>query len=93
MKLYVEVNSEKLYIEKDIVEKYGLKEGQSTPFSGLEIKKEYDSAVETESVNKTESVNETENVNETESVDETEIVNETEIIDETKIDKDIGETQ
>jgi len=39
MKLYVEINNEKHYIEKDIVEKYGLKEGQTTPSLGLEIKK------------------------------------------------------
>ena len=81
MKLYVEINSEKHYIEKDIIEKYGLKEGQTTPFSGFEIKRENNSTVETERVDETESGNETENVNETE------------IIDETKIDKDIGETQ
>lgn len=50
MKLYVEINNEKHYIEKDIVEKYGLKEGQTTPFLGLEIKKENNSMVETERV-------------------------------------------
>jgi hypothetical protein len=53
MKLYVEINSEKHYIEKDIVEKYGLKEGKTTPFSGLEIKREEKSMVETKSVDKT----------------------------------------
>ena len=54
MKLYVEINNEKHYIEKDIVEKYGLKEGQITPSLGLEIKKENDSTVETEKVDETE---------------------------------------
>jgi len=54
MKLYVEINNEKHYIEKDIVEKYGLKEGQTTPSLGLEIKKENDSTVETEKVDETE---------------------------------------
>jgi len=53
MKLYVEINSERHYIEKDIVEKYGLKEGQITPSLGLEIKKENNSTVETESINET----------------------------------------
>ncbi len=65
MKLYVEVNSEKHYIEKDIVEKYGLKEGQTTPSLGLEIKKENNSAVETEIIVETESVKETESFDET----------------------------
>ena len=54
MKLYVEINNEKHYIEKDIVEKYGLKEGQSSPSLGLEIKKENDSTVDTEKVDETE---------------------------------------
>ncbi len=53
MNLYVEINNEKHYIEKDIVEKYGLTEGQTTPFSGLEIKREEKSTVETKSVDKT----------------------------------------
>jgi len=46
MKLYVEINNEKHYIEEDIVERYGLKEGKTMPFSGLEINSEYHSTVE-----------------------------------------------
>ena len=54
MKLYVEINNEKHYIKKDIVEKYGLKEGQTTPSAGLEIKRENGSMVETEIIDETE---------------------------------------
>ncbi|MBW1794828.1 MAG: hypothetical protein JRJ38_10425 [Deltaproteobacteria bacterium] len=45
MKLYVEINNEKHYIEKDFVEKYGLLEGLVTPFTGLEIKREDDDTI------------------------------------------------
>lgn len=38
MKLYVVVGGEKRYLEEKIVNKYGLKEGQNTPFLGLKIK-------------------------------------------------------
>ena len=38
MKLYVVVEGKKCYLEEKIVNKYGLKEGQYTPFSGLVIK-------------------------------------------------------
>ena len=47
MRLYVEINNEKHYIQKDIVERYGLKEGKTMPFSGLQINSEYHSTVET----------------------------------------------
>ncbi|MBW2643408.1 MAG: hypothetical protein JRC89_08555 [Deltaproteobacteria bacterium] len=47
MKLYVEINNEKHYIEEYIVERYGLKEGKTMPFSGLEINREYNSTLET----------------------------------------------
>jgi len=47
MKLYVEINNEKHYIEKNIVERYGLKKGKTMPFSGLQINSEYNSPVET----------------------------------------------
>lgn len=54
MRLYVEINNEKHYIEKDFAEKYGLSEGKVTPFTGLEIKREDDTTVETVRVNEVE---------------------------------------
>ena len=40
MKLYVEINGEKHYIDKGIVKENALHEGMITPFTGLKIKKE-----------------------------------------------------
>ena len=45
MKLYVEIDGEKHYIDEDVVEKYALCEGYVTPFTGLKIKKEDDTKV------------------------------------------------
>ena len=46
MKLYVEINHEKHYIGEDLANKYGLDEGRITPFTGLEVKREHDTAIE-----------------------------------------------
>ena len=40
MKLYVEINDEKHYINESVVKKNALHEGMITPFTGLKIKKE-----------------------------------------------------
>jgi len=40
MKLYVVVEGKKRYLEEKIVNKYGLKEGQETPFTRLKIKED-----------------------------------------------------
>jgi len=40
MKLYVEINGEKHYINESVVKKNALHEGMITPFTGLKIKKE-----------------------------------------------------
>ena len=45
MKLYVEIDGEKHYIDEGVVEKYALCEGHVTPFTGLKIKKEDDTKV------------------------------------------------
>ena len=45
MKLYVEIDGEKHYIDEGVVEKYALCEGYVTPFTGLKIKKEDDTKV------------------------------------------------
>ena len=48
MKLYVEINGEKHYIDEDLAEKYALYEGYVTPFTKLNIKKEDDIVAATE---------------------------------------------
>jgi hypothetical protein len=48
MKLYVEINGEKHYIDESIAEKYALYEGSVTPFTRFEIKKEDDIVAATE---------------------------------------------
>ena len=40
MKLYVEINGEKHYINKSVVKENALHEGMTTPFTGLKIKKD-----------------------------------------------------
>jgi hypothetical protein len=40
MKLYVEINGEKHYIDEGVVKEHALYEGKITPFTGLKIKKE-----------------------------------------------------
>ena len=50
MKLYVEINHEKHYIAEDLVKKYGLDEGRITPFTGLEVKREHDTVIESASI-------------------------------------------
>ena len=40
MKLYVEINGEKHYIDESVVKKNALHEGMITPFTGLKINKE-----------------------------------------------------
>jgi hypothetical protein len=40
MKLYVEINGEKHYIDKEIIRKHDLKKGDITPFTNSEIKGE-----------------------------------------------------
>jgi glyceraldehyde-3-phosphate dehydrogenase/erythrose-4-phosphate dehydrogenase len=42
MKLYVEIDGAKHYIDEGVVEKYALYEGYVTPFTGLKIKMEDD---------------------------------------------------
>ena len=48
MKLYVEINGEKHYIDEDVAEKYALYEGYATPFTKLNVKKEDDIVAATE---------------------------------------------
>ncbi len=38
MKLFVEIKGKQYYIADKIVEKYGLKKGDTTPFTRLEVK-------------------------------------------------------
>ena len=52
MKLYVEINHEKHYIEEDLAKRYGLDEGGITPFTGLEVKREHDTAIESARMDK-----------------------------------------
>ena len=40
MKMYVVVEGEKYYIEEEIMSKYGLKKGEYTPFTGLEMRRD-----------------------------------------------------
>ena len=47
MKLYVEINGEKHYIDEGVIKEHALYEGMITPFTGLEIKKEGDTEVVT----------------------------------------------
>jgi hypothetical protein len=54
MKLYVEINGEKHYIDEGVVKRNALYEGMITPFTGLEIKKEGDTEVVTKEAKETE---------------------------------------
>jgi glyceraldehyde-3-phosphate dehydrogenase/erythrose-4-phosphate dehydrogenase len=54
MKLYVEIDDEKHYIDEGVVEKYALYEGYVTPFTGLKIKKEDDTKVVATEIKETE---------------------------------------
>ncbi|MCP4631070.1 MAG: hypothetical protein GY850_47310 [bacterium] len=54
MELYLEISGEKHYIDEGIVEKYALYAGYVTPFTGLEIKKEDDTKVETTEIKEAE---------------------------------------
>ncbi len=53
MKIYVEINGEKHYINESVVKKNALREGMITPFTGLKIKKEGNAEVVTTAVNET----------------------------------------
>ena len=54
MKLYVEIDGEKHYIDEGVIEKYALYEGYVTPFTGLKIKKEDDTKVVATEIKETE---------------------------------------
>ena len=54
MKLYVEINGEKHYIDEGVIKENALYEGMITPFTGLEIKKEGDTEVVTKKGKETE---------------------------------------
>ena len=54
MKLYVEIDGEKHYIDEGVIEKYTLYEGYVTPFTGLKIKKEDDTKVVATEIKETE---------------------------------------
>ncbi len=54
MKLYVEIDGEKHYIDEGVVEKYALHGGKITPFTGLEIKKEGDTEFVATEIKETE---------------------------------------
>jgi glyceraldehyde-3-phosphate dehydrogenase/erythrose-4-phosphate dehydrogenase len=54
MKLYVEIDGEKHYIDEGVIEKYTLYEGYVTPFTGFKIKKEDDTKVVATEIKETE---------------------------------------
>ena len=54
MKLYVEIDGAKHYIDEGVVEKYALYEGYVTPFTGLKIKMEDDTKVVATEIKETE---------------------------------------
>ena len=54
MKLYVEIDGEKHYIDEGVVEKYALHEGHVTPFTRLKIKKEDDTKIVATEIKETE---------------------------------------
>jgi hypothetical protein len=54
MKLYIEINGEKHYIDEGVIKEHALYEGMITPFTGLEIKKEGNTEVVTKEGNETE---------------------------------------
>ena len=56
MRLYLEISGEKHYVDEDIVKEYDLHEGMITPYTGLMIKKEFNTNTEvvTTTVDETE---------------------------------------
>ena len=54
MKLYVEIDGEKHYIDEGVLEKYALYEGHVTPITRLKIKKEDDTKVVATEIKETE---------------------------------------